>query len=103
MSLKFSLRDLLVLIALICVACAALANTGIWWHSLIVTVTLAALTALILRGLLCPGEGRAFAVGWLLFAAGYLGLMFGPWTSSYVGPNFITTKGLAGVEVATRE
>jgi hypothetical protein len=100
--MKFSLRDLLVLIAFICVACAALANTGIWWHSLIVTVTLAALTGLILWGLLCPGEGRAFAAGWLLFAAGYLGLVFGPWTASNLGPNLVTTKGLAGIEWATR-
>ena len=82
MSLKFSLRDLLLLIAVISVVCAALANTGIWWHSIIVTSTLSGMTGLLLWGTLHSGSCRAFACGWLLFAAGYLALVFGPWTGS---------------------
>ena len=101
MSLKFSLRDLLLLIAVISVVCAALANTGIWWHSIIVTSTLSGMTGLLLWGTLHSGSCRAFACGWLLFAAGYLALVFGPWTGSNLGVNLITTKGLALLELKT--
>src|SRR5882757_5263754 len=99
MSLKFSLRDLLLLIAVISVACAALANTGIWWHSIVVTATLSGMTGLIIWGTLHAGSRRAFACGWLLCAAGYLALVFGPWTGNYLGANLITTKGLVQLEL----
>ena len=98
MSFKFSLRDLLVLIALISVACAALANTGIWWHSIVVTATLTGMTGLVIWGTLNSGSRRAFAAGWLLFSAGYLALVFGPWTGQNLGANFLTTKLLAQME-----
>lgn len=98
MNLRFSLRDLLVLIAVISIACAALANTGIWWHSIVVTATLTGMTGLLILGSLKPGSSRAYACGWLLFAAGYLIMVFGPWTGSNLGSNFITTKGLAELE-----
>jgi hypothetical protein len=102
MSLKFSLRDLLLLTALISVACAALANTNIWWHSIVVTVTLSGMTGLLIGGTLHAGSRRAFACGWLLFAAGYLALVFGPWTGNNLGANLITTKGLAQLELQAR-
>jgi hypothetical protein len=102
MSLKFSLRDLLLLIALISVACAALANTGIWWHSIVVTATLTGMTGLVIWGTLHSGSRRAFACGWLLFAAGYLALVFGPWSGSNLGANLITTKGLSQLELKAR-
>jgi hypothetical protein len=98
MNLKFSLRTLLILIAAICVACAALANTGIWWHSIIATATLTGMTGLLLWGALHPGQPRAFASGWLLFSAGYLALVFGPWTSNHIGATLVTTKGLVLLE-----
>jgi hypothetical protein len=98
MRLKFSLRTLLILIAIICVACAALANTGVWWHSIIVTATLTGMTGLLLRGTLHPGRPRAFASGWWLFSAGYLAVVFGPWTSDHIGAALITTKGLVLLE-----
>ena len=86
MTLKFSLRDLLLLIAVISVACAALANTGIWWHSIVVTVTLIGMTGLTIWGTLNSGSRRAFACGWLLFTAGYLTLVFAPWTGNMTKP-----------------
>ena len=98
MSLKFSLRDLLTLIAAISVACAALTNTGIWWHSIIVTATLTGMTGLLIWGTLNSGTCRAFACGWLMFAAAYLALVFGPWMGNNLGANFITSKGLARLE-----
>lgn len=98
MSLKFSLRDLLLLIAVISVACAALANTGIWWHSIVVTATLSGMTGLAIWGTLNSGSRRAFACGWLLFSAGYLALVFAPWIGNNLGVNFITSKGLARLE-----
>ena len=99
MSLKFSLRDLLLLIALISVACAAMANTGILWHSIVVTATLAGMTSLVIGGTLHSGKRRAFVIGWLLFSAGYLALVFAPWTGNNLGVNFITSKGLAYLEL----
>lgn len=102
MSLKFSLRSLLILIAVISVACAALANAGIWWHSIVVSATLTGMTGLILWGTLYPGTRRAFACGWLLFGAGYLAMVFGPWTGNNLGTNFFTSKGLAHLELKAR-
>ncbi|MFN0018677.1 MAG: hypothetical protein ACKVP0_10490 [Pirellulaceae bacterium] len=102
MSLKFSIRDLLFLIAVISVACAALANTGIWWHSIVVTATLIGMTGLVIWGTLNAGSRRAFACGWLLFAAGYLMLVFGPWTGNNLGGNFITSKVLVELERRAR-
>src|SRR5437868_641214 len=102
MSLKFSTRDLLFLIDVISVTCAALANTNIWWHSIVVTATLSGMTGLVIWGTLHAGSRRAFACGWLLFAAGYLALVFGPWTGSNLGANFITTKGLGQLEQQAR-
>jgi len=102
MNLKFSLKDLLLFTALIAVACAALVNAGIWWHSIVVTTTLTAMTVLVIRGMLTSGPRRAFAAGWLLMAAAYLALVFGPWTGNQLGPNLITSKGLAQLEYTTR-
>jgi hypothetical protein len=102
MNLKFSLKDLLLLTALISVACAALANTNIWWHSIVVTATLSGMTGLVIGAALHAGSHRAFACGWLLFAAGYLALVFGPWTGSNLGANFITSKALAHLELQAR-
>lgn len=99
MSLKFSLRDLLLLIAAISVACAAMANAGPTWHSIVVTATLTSLTGVTIWAALHPGPRRAFAGGWLLFAAGYLVLVFGPWTGESLGPGLITSKGLALLEL----
>lgn len=102
MSLKFSLRDLLILIAVISVACAALANTGIWWHSFVVTATLTGMTGLLLWGVLNDGARRSFVCGWLLFTVGYLSLVFGPWTGNHLGIDLITSKGLSALELKTR-
>jgi hypothetical protein len=102
MNLKFSLKDLLLLTALIAVACAALVNTNIWWHSIVVTATLSGMTGLIIWGTLHAGSRRAFACGWLLFAAGYLTLVFGPWTGNNLGANLITTKALGQLELQAR-
>ena len=102
MNLRFSLRDLLLLIAVICIACAALANTGIWWHSVVVSATLLGMTSILIWGVLRPAESRAWTCGWLLFSVGYLALIFGPWTRTSLGPNLITTKGLGRLEYASR-
>ena len=37
MRLRFSLKQLLILVALSAVACAALAQPGFWWHATIAT------------------------------------------------------------------
>jgi hypothetical protein len=98
MSFKFSLRDLFILIGLSSVACAALANTGIWWHSLVVTATLTGMTGIIIWGTLHGGSRSAFACGWLLFASAYLTMVFGPWLGEHLGGNFITNNCLAELE-----
>lgn len=98
MSLKFSLKDLLLLTALISVACAALANAGIWWHSIVVTATLSGMTGLVIWGTLHRGSRGAFAAGWLLVSVAYLSLIFAPSVTNNLGAHLITTKGLALLE-----
>ncbi len=103
MSLRFSLRDLLILIALVAIACAALSQPGEMWHSVVVSVSLLMLVGMLLRVLMASGEQRAFAAGWLLFATSYLLILFGPWSgTNHLGQNLITSIGLNRLEAAWR-
>lgn len=103
MSLRFSLRDLLILIALVAIPCAALSQPGEIWHSVVVSFSLLMLVGMLLRVLIVSGERRAFAAGWLLFATSYLLILFGPWSgTNHLGQNLITSIGLNRLEAAWR-
>ena len=98
MSFRFSLRQLLVVIAVSAVACAALARPSYLWHSGIVTFVVSVMTAMLIAAIVDHQRTRAFAVGWLLFAIGYLAVVLGPWTGAQIAPQLLTTKALANLE-----
>ena len=98
MSFRFSLRQLLVVIAVAAVACAALARPSYLWHSTIVTATVVAMMGMLIAAIVGRERARPFAVGWLLLSVGYLAVVLGPWTSTQVAPQLLTTKALAKLE-----
>jgi hypothetical protein len=98
MSFRFSLRQLLIVVALASVATAALAQPGYWWHATIATAVVAAAIGMLIAALVCDGVRRAFAIGWLVMAVGYLAVVFGPWTSTQLAPQLLTTKAISRLE-----
>ena len=98
MTLRFSLKQLLILVALSAVACAALAQPGYWWHATITTAVVLATIAMLIAALVCDGRRRAFAVGWIVLTVGYLAIVLGPWTSTQLAPQLLSTKGIANLE-----
>jgi hypothetical protein len=98
MTPRFSLRQLLILVALASVACAALAQPGYWWHATIATVVVAAAIGLLIAALVSDGRRRAFAIGWLVLTVGYLAVVLGPWTSANLAPQLLSTKAIAKLE-----
>jgi hypothetical protein len=98
MSFRFSLRQLLVVIAVSAVACAALARPSHLWHSAIVTATVIAIIGMLIAACVGGERARPFAVGWLTLAVGYLALVLGPWTGTQIGAQLVTTKALANLE-----
>jgi len=95
MKLRFSLLGLIGLTSLAAFACAALARPDAGWLSVIVSLTALVATLQLLRALLLPGESRAAACGWLLFACVYVALFAGPWLSANVAPALLPAKGIA--------
>ena len=98
MSLRFSLKQLLILVAVAAVACASLAQPGFWWHATIATAVVLATIGMLIAALVCDGRRRAFAVGWLVLTVGYLAVVLGPWTSTQLAPQLLSTKGIANLE-----
>lgn len=99
MNLRFSLLGLIGFTTFAGVASAALAQASFFWTSVVVSSTAALLAWQMLRAILCAGEHRAAAVGWLVFAIGYLVLVQSPWLSNHVGPNLLTSRGLVEAQV----
>jgi len=99
MSLRFSLLGLIGLTTFAGLASAALVQPGVGWASFIISATGAMLCWQVLRAMLTTGQPRAAAVGWLVFAIGYLALVLGPWLSSHVGPHLLTSRGLVYAQV----
>ena len=98
MNLRFSLKQLLILVALSAVACAALARPGYLWHATIATAVVLATIGMLIAALVCDGRRREFAVGWLVLTVGYLAVVLGPWTSTHLAPQLLSTKGIANLE-----
>jgi hypothetical protein len=82
------------LVSLAALASAALVRPGPFWLSVVVSLTLIVLVVQTLRTMLCNGEARATAIGWLVFAVAYLAIAIGPWLGDHVGPQLATSKGL---------
>ena len=94
MTLRFSLLGLIGLTTLAALACAALVQPGVGWTSVVVSLTVLTAAWQLLRLLLQPGQPRAAALGWLVFACGYLAIVLGPWLSTNLGPQLASSKGL---------
>ena len=103
MSLRFSLLGLVAFITFAGLASAALVRPGTEWLSVVVTLTAVMIVAQILRATLLHGQPGAAAAGWLLFACTYLALAFGPWTAEYVGPQLLSSRGLAYAQTHWRK
>jgi hypothetical protein len=103
MSLRFSLLGLIGLVSLSALACAALVQPGPGWLSVVVTLTAVAVGVQILRAVFAPNAVRAAAVGWLVFVVGYLAVALGPWLGQHVGPQLLSTEGLAYAQVNWRK
>jgi hypothetical protein len=99
MNLRFSLLGLIGLTTFAGLASAALVQPSIGWASVIVSLTGAMLCWQVLRVILTAGESRAAAIGWLLFAIGYLAIVMGPWLSTYLGPSLLSSRGLVYAQV----
>lgn len=95
---RFSLRQLLILVAFASVTCAALARPGYWWHAAIALAVSITAIGMVIAGIVCDSRRRAFAVGWLVLAVGYLAVVLGPWTGSHLAPQLLTSRGLARLE-----
>ena len=102
MSLRFSLLGLIGFTTVAALASAALVQPGIGWTSVVVSLTVATLAWQVLRLLLTSGESRSRAVGWLVFALGYLALVLGPWLSANIGPRLLSSRALNYAQVNWR-
>ncbi len=95
---RFSLKQLLILVAFASVTCAALAQPGYWWHATIVTAVAVTAIGMLIVALVSHSQRRAFAVGWLLLAVGYQAIVLGPWTGTHLSPQLLSTRALARLE-----
>lgn len=96
---RFSLKQLLILVAFASVACAALARPSYWWHATIVTAVVVTAIGMLIVAVSGKSQ-RPFAVGWLVLAVGYLAVVLGPWAGQQLGPQLASSKGLARLESA---
>jgi hypothetical protein len=103
MTLRFSLLGLIGLTTLAGLASAALVQPSAEWTSVVVSLTVAAVGWQVLRAIFCTGPARAAARGWLVFAVGYLAVALGPWLSSHLAPQLISSKALVYAQMHWRK
>jgi hypothetical protein len=103
MSLRFSLLGLVAFITFAGLASAALVRPSVEWLSVVVTLTVMLIVLQILRATVGKGERRASATGWLLFALVYLALAIGPWSAETIGPQLLSSQGLAYAQTHWRK
>lgn len=97
---RFSLKQLLIVVAFSCVACASLARPGVWWHGTVVTAVAVAAIGMLIAAIVGSPQQRAFSIGWIVLSVGYLACVLGPWTAQHVGPQLLSSKGLLRLEYA---
>lgn len=68
---RFSIATLFLITALLCVACAALANANSWWWSVVYTASFLGIIASCVTAIFAQGGARAFAVGMVLTSVIY--------------------------------
>ena len=84
----FSLRTMLLVVAVVAVGIVGLTTRNIWWASVITTLTWATIAAMIVGAIVCRGARRYFSIGFGVTAGCYLlitlSLMFEPFTRTMV-------------------
>ena len=73
---QFSLRGLLVLVAIVAGACAALVKANSFVSPCVALATLALLFGGVVGGVVCRGYRQAFWIGFAIFGLGYLYIVF---------------------------
>ena len=93
--LRFTLRQLLGIVALIALAVPALMHASLWWAAAWLSGYLLALGIALLGIVYRDGARRAFWIGFALFGWEYVLTVYGPVLDRHVGYRLITTKALA--------
>ena len=88
---RFSIRGLMVVIVLLCLAFAALRFPTPFWANVWYSVTVAALTLAVPAAVYRRGEQRAFWVGFATCGWLYFVLALAPWFQTEVGFQLATT------------
>jgi hypothetical protein len=74
--MRFSIRDLLLVVTLLAVGCAALKFAGGLWWSILAAASLAAFMAAVIVAFVGHGDQRAFAIGYATCAIIYGSLVY---------------------------
>ena len=93
---QFSIRNLLIAVALIAVGITALFNANIWWEAGLWAIVSFCWALAVLLVIYCRGAQRAFWIGFLVFGSFY----FGGFLWSQLMPNHIVSR-LAGLAYST--
>ena len=89
---RFSIRGAMSVILVCAVGLAALRTANELWAGVMVLVTMALLGTALLGVIHQQGTGRAWWLGFGMFAGGYLTLALGPWFSEHIQPTLATTQ-----------
>ncbi len=96
---RFSIRGAMSVILVCAVGLAALRNANEFWAGVMVLVTMGLLGTALLGVIHQQGTGRAWWLGFGVFAGGYLMLALGPWFSEHIQPTLATTQLLGYVHL----
>ena len=97
--MRLSLRLLLILIALLAVACAGLKYANDWWWSILSGLALLLFMAMAVLACVGCGERRMFAVGFTICAVIYGAILF--LTSKLLSPVFQSVVTFKSIDTST--
>ncbi len=100
--MKYSLFWLAVAFVFAAWFLAATVYASMWKASVCVSLTAAAIATSSLGAIMLRGRRRAFAIGCTWFMAGYLLLVYAPFSQRHIGPRLISTKLLGKLEELAR-
>jgi hypothetical protein len=87
----FSLRTLLLAVAVVAIGLAGLTTRSVWWSSVMSTLTLASIAAAIIGTIVSRGQSRLFAIGFAIFVSLYLYAVFSKVFQPFAG-TLLTTQ-----------
>lgn len=96
---RFSTRWLFALIGLCALVAAGLSNPSIFWGAFFFSLAILIVSIGLLGTIFTRDEQRAYWIGFVMFGAGYLFLMYCPGFDRVVGQRLISTKILGLVEI----